>query len=99
MASDRVRSVAKHFLCPEMCAPDEYVEFIEAAGMQVQKLVNATSRIVPTWQICLRRIERFRLLRHLVSDDARSFGDGLEVILNAYLSGEMTYTIITASPR
>jgi tocopherol O-methyltransferase len=99
MARDSVRSVAKHFLCPEICTADEYVEFIEAAGMQVQKLVNATSQVVPTWQICLRRIERFRLLRHLVSDDVRSFGDGLEVILNAYLSGQLTYTIITACPR
>jgi tocopherol O-methyltransferase len=99
MASDSVRSVAEHFICPEICTPDEYVEFIEAAGMHVHRLVNATSRVVPTWQICLRRIERFRLLRHLVSNDVRSFGDGLEVILNAYLSGELTYTIITACPR
>lgn len=99
MTSDSVRSVAKHFICPEICTADEYVEFIEAAGMQVQKLVDVTSQVVPTWQICQRRIERFRLLRHLVSDDVRSFGDGLEVILNAYLSGEMTYTIITACPR
>ena len=67
--------------------------------MQVQKLVNATSQVVPTWQICLRRIGRFRLLKHLVSDDVRSFGDGLEVILNAYLRGKLTYTIITACPR
>lgn len=36
--------------------------------MQVQKLVNATSHVVSTWRICLRRIERFRLLRYLVSD-------------------------------
>jgi tocopherol O-methyltransferase len=99
MASDSVRRVAEHFLCPEICTPDEYVEFIEDAGMQVQEVVNATSHVVPTWQICLRRIKRFRLLRHLVSDDVRSFGDGLEVILNAYLSGEMTYTIMTACPR
>jgi tocopherol O-methyltransferase len=99
MASDSVRRVAEHFVCPQICTPDEYVEFIEDAGMQVQEVVNATSHVVPTWQICLRRIKRFRLLRHLVSDDVRSFGDGLEVILNAYLSGEMTYTIMTACPR
>ena len=99
MTSDSVRSVAEHFLCPEICTADEYVAFIEAAGMQVRKLVNATSHVVPTWQICLRRIQRFRLFRYLVSGDVRSFGDGLEVILNAYLSGELTYTIITACRR
>ena len=99
MTSDSVRSVAKHFICPEICTADEYVEFIEAAGMEVQEVVNATSYALPTWQICLQRIERFRLLRHLVSDDVRSFGEGLEVILNAYLSGELTYTIVTACPR
>ena len=67
-----------------------------SAGMQAQKLVNATRYVVPTWQICLRRVRRFGLLKHLVPNDVRSFADGLEIILDAYLSGDLTYTIITA---
>ena len=96
MASYSVRSVASHFVCPAICTAEEYIDFIESAGMQAQKLVNATRYVVPTWQICLRRVRRFGLLKHLVPNDVRSFADGLEIILDAYLSGDLTYTIITA---
>lgn len=91
-----VRSVAKHFVCPEICTADDYVGFIETAGMRVQQLMNATKYVVPTWQVCLRRIKRSGLLKHFVPSGVRSFADGLEVILDAYLSGDLTYTIITA---
>jgi len=96
MAHYRVCRVAKHFVCPELCTADEYVGFIETAGMRVQKLVNATSYVVPTWQICLGRVKRFGLLKRFVSHEVRSFADGLETILDAYSSGEMKYTIIAA---
>jgi tocopherol O-methyltransferase len=91
-----VRSVASHFICPEICTAEEYVSFIGNAGMRVDKLLNATQHVLPTWQICLRRIRRSGLLRHFVPSGVRSFADGLEVILDAYLSGDLTYTIITA---
>jgi tocopherol O-methyltransferase len=97
MASYNVRSVARHFVCPKICTADEYVGFIESAGMRVQNLVNATTYVVPTWQICLSRVKRFGLLRHFVSREVRSFADGLEIILDAYLSGELNYTIIAGS--
>jgi tocopherol O-methyltransferase len=91
-----VRSVANHFVCPEICTGDEYVGFIETAGMRVHQVVNATKYVVPTWQICLRRIRRSGFLKHLVPSEVRSFADGLGVILDSYLSGDLTYTIITA---
>jgi tocopherol O-methyltransferase len=96
MARPSVLRVAKHFLCPEICTAEEYVSFIENAGMRVDKLLNATQRVLPTWQICLRRIRQSGLLKHFVSSGVRSFADGLQVILDAYLSGELTYTVITA---
>jgi len=97
MGSYSVRGVAKHFVCREICTADEYVGFIESAGMRVQNLVNATTYVVPTWRICLSRVKRFGLLRHLVSQEVRSFADGLEIILDAYLSGELNYTIIAGT--
>jgi tocopherol O-methyltransferase len=99
MARPSVRRVAKHFLCPEICTAEEYVGFIETAGMRVHQLVNATKYVMPTWQICLRRIKRSGFLKHLVPSEVRSFADGLGVILDAYLSGDLTYTIITAHGR
>jgi len=52
--------------------------------------------VVPTWQICLRRIERFRRFRVFLPQEVRSFAEGVAVILDAYLSGELTYTVLTA---
>jgi hypothetical protein len=96
MARPSVLRVAKHFLCPEICTAEEYVSFVENAGMRVDKVLNATQHVLPTWQICVRRIRQSGLLKHFVSSGVRSFADGLQVILDAYLSGELTYTIITA---
>jgi len=54
------------------------------------------SFVVLTWQICLRRIERFRRFRVFLPQEVRSFAEGVAVILDAYLSGELTYTVLTA---
>src|SRR3974377_1590838 len=99
MAQPRVRDVAQHFVCPQLCTAEEYVDFIQASGMQVDEVVNATSFVVPTWQICLRRIQRFRRFRVFFPQEVRSFAEGVAVILDAYLSGELTYTVLTARRR
>jgi tocopherol O-methyltransferase len=99
MTSYSVRSVASHFLCPAICTAEEYLDLIETTGMQAQKLVDATRYVQPTWQICLRRVRQFAFLKHFVPKDVRSFADGLQIILDAYLSGDLTYTIIAARSR
>jgi cyclopropane fatty-acyl-phospholipid synthase-like methyltransferase len=99
MAHSRVRGVAQHFVCPHLCTAEEYVEFIQASGMRVDDVVDATSFVVPTWQICLRRIQRFHRVRVFFPQEARSFAEGVAVILDAYLSGELTYTVLTARRR
>ena len=96
MAHPRVRRVAQHIVCPQLCTAEEYVDFIQASGMQVDEVVNATSFVVPTWRICLRRIQRFRRFRVFFPQEVRSFAEGVAVILDAYLSGELTYTVLTA---
>jgi tocopherol O-methyltransferase len=96
MGHSRVRDVAQHFVCPQLCTAEEYVDFIQASGMQVDNVVDATSFVVPTWRICLRRINRFRGLVIFLPQEVRSFVEGVAVILDAYLSGELTYTVLTA---
>jgi hypothetical protein len=96
MDHSRVRDVAQHFACPQLCTAEEYVDFIQASGMQVDNVVDTTSFVVPTWQICLRRIERFRRFRSFFPQEVRSFAEGIAVVLDAYLSGELAYTVLTA---
>lgn len=96
MLHARVRAVAQHFVCPKLCSAGEYADCIQASGMQVDDVVDATCFVVPTWQICLRRIERFRRFRAFFPQEVRSFAEGVAVILDAYLSGELTYTVLTA---
>ena len=96
MTKARVAEVARRFVCPELYTAREYVDCIEAAGMQVYEVVNATSFVVPTWEICLHRIERVRRLSGLFPLKVRAFSEGIAVILGAYRSGDLTYTILTA---
>jgi len=96
MESHSVREVANHFLCPEICPSEEYVNFIRAAGLRLENVLDATEHVRQTWEICLRRIRRATLLKKVVSDEVRLFADGLACILDAYLSGDLTYTIIVA---
>jgi len=96
MEHSRVRSVARHFVCPRLWTAEEYLDAIQASGMQVEQVLDATFFVMPTWQICLRRIERFRKVRVFFPQEVRSFAEGVAVILDAYLSGELTYTVLTA---
>lgn len=91
--------LAKHFLCRKISTAEEYVALIEAAGIEVEQLVNAIKYVVPTWHICLRRIKRFSSLRHMAPASLRALAVGLDVILDAYLSSEQRYTIIAARSR
>lgn len=96
MSRASVRSVAKHFLCSEICTGDEYLESVETAGLRVYQLINASQHVMPTWPICLGRVKRLGALKQLLPREARSFAEGLECILDAYGSGDLTYTIIAA---
>ena len=93
----RVREVGRAFLCPELWTAERYVSAIESAGMRVRHHEDLTARILSTWEICQQRARAASLAVKLLPRAAREFVEGIDIILDAYHSGDLTYTIIVAA--
>jgi tocopherol O-methyltransferase len=96
MDRPRVREVGRAFLCPELWTAEQYQSAIESAGMKVRHREDLTSKIVGTWEICQERARAARMAVKLLPRAAREFVEGIEIILDAYRSGDLTYTVIAA---
>jgi tocopherol O-methyltransferase len=96
MDRPRVREVARAFLCPELWTAEQYQSAIEFAGMRVRRREDLTARIVSTWEICQERARSARLAVKLLPRTAREFVEGIDIILEAYRSGDLTYTVLVA---
>ncbi len=97
MANSRVREVARAFLCPELWMAEQYQSAIEAAGMRVRRREDLTERIVRTWEICQERARAASVAVKLLPQAARKFVEGIDIIFDAYSSGDLTYTVLTAT--
>jgi tocopherol O-methyltransferase len=97
MEQPRVREVARVFLCPELWTAAQYTNAIVMAGMRVTQCENLTSQVVRTWKICKQRAQAARPVVKLLPRSAREFVEGIKIILDAYCSGDLTYTVVTAS--
>jgi tocopherol O-methyltransferase len=95
MKNSRVRAVADAFLCPELWPADAYIEVIEKAGMRVTHQEDLTAKVVQTWNICRQRAQSAASIVKLLPRSAREFIGGIDVILDAYNSGALTYTVVT----
>ncbi|MBZ5647538.1 MAG: class I SAM-dependent methyltransferase [Acidobacteriia bacterium] len=96
MTSSRVREVARAFLCPELWTATHYQAAIEAAGMRIRRCEDLSAQVVQTWEICRRTAHAAKPVVSLLSESARDFVGGIDSILDAYRSGELTYTVIVA---
>ncbi len=97
MAKPPVREVARAFLCPELWTADQYQSAIEAAGMRVRHREDLTPKIVRTWEICQERARAASIAVRLLPRAAREFVEGIDIILDAYRSGDLTYTVLVAA--
>jgi tocopherol O-methyltransferase len=96
MKDRRVRGVADAFLCSELWTVDQYTSAIQGAGLQVRSCEDLTAKVIPTWEVCRQRARAASLVTPLLPSAARNFVAGIDLILEAYRSGELTYTVISA---
>jgi tocopherol O-methyltransferase len=96
MENLRVCEVARAFLCPELWTGQQYRAAIEATGMRISNCEDLTAKVIRTWEICQQHARRTAPVVKLLPRAAREFVEGIEIILDAYRSGDLTYTVITA---
>jgi tocopherol O-methyltransferase len=96
MQKPRVRAVANTFLCPSLQTAEDYEQQIEHAGLRIRGCQEITWQVVRTWEICLERARRLRDLIRILPREVRTFVDGIGTMLEAYRSGDLTYSVIVA---
>ena len=96
MGSSRVREVARAFLCPELWSREEYTGTIRTNGMRVVAAQDLTARVIRTWEICEEHARSASTIVKLLPQAAREFVEGIAIILDAYRSGDLTYTVMAA---
>ena len=96
MRNPKVNAVADAFLCPSLQTADDYERQIEDAGLRVRVSEEITNRVVRTWEICLERSRWLEGLIRFLPHEVREFVHGIRTILEAYGSGDLTYSVIVA---
>lgn len=91
--TQQVQDVCEGFFCPSLGTADDYLRWMEQAGLRVDNWYDWTARVSRTWEICRERVRRSRIrwLARLVDRDTVLFLDRFDTILAAYESGAMKY--------
>ncbi|HWB00042.1 MAG TPA: class I SAM-dependent methyltransferase [Pirellulales bacterium] len=88
----QVERVCEAFLCPSLGSAADYERWMSDAGLRAVARKDWTNRVMRTWEICQRRVERsrVRLLARVVPGMVL-FLDSFDAIYTAYASGAMAY--------
>lgn len=89
----QVHDVCEGFFCPSLGTGADYRQWLEGAGLVVERDFDWTARVERTWEICGRRVRRsgVRWLAAAIDRSSAMFLGRFETILSAYRSGAMRY--------
>ena len=99
MASSGIQGVAKRFLCPELWTRGKYESAIKSSGLTIRASEDLTPNVMRTWEICRERARAAAVAVRLLPRAAREFVEGIDVIIDAYRSGELTYIVLVAGKQ
>ena len=93
-----VRTVCEKFLCPSLGSAEDYVGWLENAGLTMAATHDWTHRVVRTWEICDQRIRKtgLRRLARLAGRDLSQFANHFDTIRQAFVNGSMKYGCFVA---
>ena len=96
MRDNLIRNIAEAFLCPELWTAAEYAHQIESAGMRVVCAEELASEVARTWDLAAERIRKSRWLLLILPGQYREFVGGVELMREAYRTGQLTYSVVVA---
>lgn len=96
MQSSRVSAVANAFLCPALQTADAYERQLRSAGLKILAREEITEQVLRTWEICLERTRKLRVLFGILPHEVQGFIHGIGAILEAYCWGDLSYSVIVA---
>jgi len=96
MDNPKVAEVARIFLCPELWTAEQYESAIESAGMRLTCCEDLSANVIRTWEVCRERVAMAKPVLKLMPRAVQEFAAGMELILEAYRTGDLTYSVMSA---
>jgi tocopherol O-methyltransferase len=89
----QVHDVCQGFLCPSLGTEDDYRGWMIEAGLKDVRVLDWTSSVARTWEICRDRVRRthVRWLAKVLDMNLVRFIDRFDTILEAYRTGAKRY--------
>ncbi|MDZ4779738.1 MAG: class I SAM-dependent methyltransferase [Planctomycetia bacterium] len=95
----QVYDVCDGFLCPSLGSSADYMEWMQRAGLRVERVEDWTAKVARTWEICRDRVRktRVRWLARCLHGESTLFLDRFDALLSAYETGAMKYGCFIAT--
>jgi tocopherol O-methyltransferase len=95
-AAPLVREIAGLTVCPSFQTAEDYAMQLCRAGLGIVSINDVTQKVMLTWEICYRRVNRVRLFWRLMPAEIRAFLRSIPLMIEAYRRSLMSYTVIVA---